>query len=191
MKGEIRLFVNNFLTSLVPIKWTAPEGLAYNKFSSKSDVWAFGVLLWEIATYGKSPYPGVELANVYHLLDSGFRMECPENCPVNIYDLMRKCWQWEPVNRPTFEQIYKDLENMFHDASTATPNNQLNCSPSNSTVTSTFENKRDYVSSTLPLSSSTNQSNHLISSINANTNRSNQSTSSSSLNQQQVQVSLF
>ena len=80
-----------------PIKWTAPEGLAYNKFSSKSDVWAFGVLLWEIATYGKSPYPGVELANVYHLLDSGFRMECPESCPANIYELMKRCWRWEPV----------------------------------------------------------------------------------------------
>lgn len=152
-------------------------------------MWAFGVLLWEIATYGKSPYPGVELANVYHLLDSGFRMECPENCPANIYDLMRKCWQWEPVNRPTFEQIYKDLENMFHDASSATPTSQLNCSPSNSLTTSTFENKRDYVSSTLPLSSSstTSQNNHLISNIHANS-RSNQSTSSSSLNQQQLQV---
>lgn len=52
-----------------PIKWTAPEGLAYNKFSTKSDVWAFGVLLWEIATYGMSPYPGVDLTDVYHMLE--------------------------------------------------------------------------------------------------------------------------
>ena len=50
-----------------PIKWTAPEGLAYNKFSTKSDVWAFGILLWEIATYGMSPYPGVELTDVYQV----------------------------------------------------------------------------------------------------------------------------
>lgn len=52
-----------------PIKWTAPEGLAYNKFSTKSDVWAFGILLWEIATYGMSPYPGVDLTDVYHMLE--------------------------------------------------------------------------------------------------------------------------
>jgi abelson tyrosine-protein kinase 1 len=58
----------------LPIKWTAPEGLAFNKFSSKSDVWSFGILLYEIATFGKAPYQGVELANVYHLLDSGYRV---------------------------------------------------------------------------------------------------------------------
>ena len=117
-------------------------------------------------------------------------MECPENCPMNIYDLMRKCWQWEPVNRPTFEQIYKDLENMFHDASTALPVNMSSASPNNS-LSSTFlanENKRDYISSTLPTS---NNQNHLTSTINNATSRSNQSNSSSSLNQQnQVQANV-
>ena len=86
-----------FICAKAPFKWTAPEGLAYNKFSSKSDAWSYGVLLWEIVTLGKPPYPDVESANVYHLLDSGFRMECPENCPPNIYKLIKKCWQWEPV----------------------------------------------------------------------------------------------
>ena len=74
-----------------PIKWTAPEGLAFNRFSVKSDVWAFGVLLWELATYGKSPYPGVELNEVYHLLEKGYRMECPSGCPPNVYELMKDC----------------------------------------------------------------------------------------------------
>ena len=74
-----------------PIKWTAPEGLAYNRFSTKSDVWAFGILLWELATYGMSPYPGVELNEVYHLLEKGYRMDCPAGCPSNVYDLMRNC----------------------------------------------------------------------------------------------------
>ena len=74
-----------------PIKWTAPEGLAFNRFSVKSDVWAFGVLLWELATYGKSPYTGVELNEVYHLLEKGYRMECPSGCPPNVYELMKDC----------------------------------------------------------------------------------------------------
>ncbi|KAF7241387.1 Tyrosine-protein kinase ABL2 [Varanus komodoensis] len=72
-----------------PIKWTAPESLAYNTFSIKSDVWAFGVLLWEIATYGMSPYPGIDLSQVYDLLEKGYRMEQPEGCPPKVYELMR------------------------------------------------------------------------------------------------------
>ncbi|CAB4069722.1 ABL1 [Lepeophtheirus salmonis] len=101
-----------------PIKWTAPEGLAYNRFTTKSDVWAFGILLWEIATYGMSPYPGVvELTDVYQLLESGYRMECPPGCPVRIYDLMRQCWNWTPVDRPTFLEIHYNMENMFQESS--------------------------------------------------------------------------
>ncbi|XP_015116067.1 tyrosine-protein kinase Abl [Diachasma alloeum] len=100
-----------------PIKWTAPEGLAYNKFSTKSDVWAFGILLWEIATYGMSPYPGVDLTDVYHMLEKGYRMECPPGCPPKVYELMRQCWQWSAVERPTFKEIHHSLENMFQDSS--------------------------------------------------------------------------
>ncbi|CAG9558686.1 unnamed protein product [Danaus chrysippus] len=100
-----------------PIKWTAPEGLAYNTFSTKSDVWAFGILLWEIATYGMSPYPGVDLADVYHMLEKGYRMECPPGCPAAVYELMRGCWQWSPSDRPSFREIHHALEHMFQDNS--------------------------------------------------------------------------
>ncbi|VDD92496.1 unnamed protein product [Enterobius vermicularis] len=93
-----------------PIKWTAPEGLAYNTFS---DVWAFGVLLWEIATYGMSPYPGVELNNVYGLLEKGFRMDAPEGCPPSVYRLMLQCWNWSPSDRPRFKEIHASLESLF------------------------------------------------------------------------------
>lgn len=96
-----------------PIKWTAPEGLAYNKFSTKSDVWAFGVLLWEIATYGMSPYPGIDLTDVFHKLESGYRMERPPGCPPEVYDLMRQCWHWNAGDRPSFKNIHHALEHMF------------------------------------------------------------------------------
>uniref|UniRef100_A0A672KG52 Tyrosine-protein kinase n=1 Tax=Sinocyclocheilus grahami TaxID=75366 RepID=A0A672KG52_SINGR len=100
-----------------PIKWTAPESLAYNTFSIKSDVWAFGVLLWEIATYGMSPYPGIDLSQVYDLLEKGYRMEQPEGCPPKVYELMRACWQWSPLDRPSFAETHQAFETMFHDSS--------------------------------------------------------------------------
>ncbi|XP_042319245.1 tyrosine-protein kinase ABL2 isoform X3 [Sceloporus undulatus] len=100
-----------------PIKWTAPESLAYNTFSIKSDVWAFGVLLWEIATYGMSPYPGIDLSQVYDLLEKGYRMEQPEGCPPKVYELMRACWKWNPLDRPSFAETHQAFETMFHDSS--------------------------------------------------------------------------
>ncbi|CAG7724096.1 unnamed protein product [Allacma fusca] len=96
-----------------PIKWTAPEGLAYNKFSTKSDVWAYGILLWEIATYGMSPYPGVDLTDVYHMLEKGHRMECPPGCPEIIYQIMRSCWKWDPNERPNFWEIHGTLVSLM------------------------------------------------------------------------------
>ncbi|XP_041050176.1 tyrosine-protein kinase ABL1 isoform X1 [Carcharodon carcharias] len=100
-----------------PIKWTAPESLAYNKFSIKSDVWAFGVLLWEIATYGMSPYPGIDLSQVYDLLEKDYRMERPEGCPEKVYELMRACWKWNPGDRPSFADIHQAFDTMFQESS--------------------------------------------------------------------------
>ncbi|XP_038063483.1 tyrosine-protein kinase ABL1-like isoform X2 [Patiria miniata] len=100
-----------------PIKWTAPESLAYNKFSNKSDIWAFGILLWEIATYGSSPYPGVELQHVYEKLERGYRMERPEGCPADVYKLMLKCWEWSAAERPDFIGIQEEMNNMFQNSS--------------------------------------------------------------------------
>ncbi|CAF1065945.1 unnamed protein product, partial [Didymodactylos carnosus] len=107
-----------------PIKWTAPEGLAFNQFSTKSDVWSFGILLYEIATYGSSPYPGVDLSDVYHLLETGCRMPSPEGCPADVYNLMQKCWRWKPEERPTFKEIHAELDCMtcvgFHNQENGT-----------------------------------------------------------------------
>ena len=76
---------------------------------------AFGVLLWELATCGMSPYPGVELSQLYELLETGYRMQCPEGCPPPLYDLMRPCWEWEAHNRPTFNEISNILNSMSVD----------------------------------------------------------------------------
>lgn len=73
---------------------------------------AFGVLLWELATYGMSPYPGVELSQVYELLESGYRMQRPEGCPPPVYDMMRKCWEWAPEDRPSFKELSATLNGM-------------------------------------------------------------------------------
>ncbi|XP_041826811.1 LOW QUALITY PROTEIN: tyrosine-protein kinase ABL1 [Melanotaenia boesemani] len=100
-----------------PIKWTAPESLAYNKFSIKSDVWAFGVLLWEIATYGLSPYPGIDLSQVYELLEKDYRMDRPEGCPEKVYELMTACWRWNPLERPSFAETHQAFETMFQESS--------------------------------------------------------------------------
>ena len=64
-----------------------------------------------------SPYPGVELTDVYQLLESGYRMECPPGCPTRVYDLMRQCWNWEPAARPAFLEIHYSMENMFQESS--------------------------------------------------------------------------
>nr|XP_039269323.1 tyrosine-protein kinase abl-1-like isoform X1 [Styela clava] len=102
-----------------PIKWTAPESLAFNRFSTKSDVWSFGILLWEISTYGMSPYPGVDLTQVYEKLEDGYRMQCPPNCPIPVYEIMLKCWEWDLNLRPTFEEIHKNLDKLFKESNDA------------------------------------------------------------------------
>ena len=70
------------------------------------------MLLWELATYGMSPYPGVELSQVYELLETGYRMQSPEGCPPAIYDIMRQCWEWNSEKRPSFGVVSAKLNGM-------------------------------------------------------------------------------
>ncbi|XP_063244221.1 proto-oncogene tyrosine-protein kinase receptor Ret [Bacillus rossius redtenbacheri] len=99
----------------VPVKWMAVESLADHVYTSKSDVWSFGVLLWELVTLGASPYPGVAVHNLFHLLRAGYRMERPENCSAQLYRVMRSCWQGEPGSRPSFKELVMLLERMLED----------------------------------------------------------------------------
>ena len=96
-----------------PIKWTAPEAVLYKRFTIKSDVWSFGIVLYEIITYGRFPYPGMTNAEVLEKLSQGYRMGCPINCPKELYDIMLDCWREEPANRPTFESLQWRLEEFY------------------------------------------------------------------------------
>ena len=93
----------------VPIKWLAPEALLKGHFTTQSDVWAFGVLLWEIMTLGENPYPSVQMEALHELLKSGHRMECPHECPSEVYQIMRECWHSNPVLRPNFANLIQNI----------------------------------------------------------------------------------
>ena len=96
-----------------PIKWTAPEAALYSRFTIKSDVWSFGILLYEIVTYGRFPYPGMSNAQVLENLQQDYRMPCPMGCPDQLYEIMRECWREDPESRPTFETLQWRLEEFF------------------------------------------------------------------------------
>ncbi|PSN52168.1 hypothetical protein C0J52_06471 [Blattella germanica] len=99
----------------VPVKWMALESLADHMYTSKSDVWSFGVLMWELVTLGASPYPGVAVHNLFHLLKAGYRMEKPENCSAQLYNVMRSCWYETPSDRPSFKELTDVFERMLED----------------------------------------------------------------------------
>uniref|UniRef100_A0A8C9TE36 Proto-oncogene tyrosine-protein kinase receptor Ret n=1 Tax=Scleropages formosus TaxID=113540 RepID=A0A8C9TE36_SCLFO len=97
----------------IPVKWMAIESLFDHIYTTQSDVWSFGVLLWEIVTLGGNPYPGIAPERLFNLLKTGYRMEKPENCAEEMYNLMLRCWKQEPDKRPTFSEISKELEKMM------------------------------------------------------------------------------
>ncbi|KAM9248494.1 tyrosine-protein kinase HCK isoform 1-T1 [Dugong dugon] len=96
-----------------PIKWTAPEAINFGSFTIKSDVWSFGILLMEIVTYGRIPYPGMSNPEVIRALEHGYRMPRPEHCPEELYNIMTRCWKNHPEERPTFEYIQSVLDDFY------------------------------------------------------------------------------
>ena len=96
-----------------PIKWIAPEAAMYSRFTIKSDVWSFGILLYELITYGRFPYPGMNNAQVLEALQTGYRMPCPMGCPEQLYEIMQECWKCNAASRPTFEVLQCRLEDFF------------------------------------------------------------------------------
>ncbi|XP_067839030.1 tyrosine-protein kinase Fer isoform X2 [Heptranchias perlo] len=93
----------------IPIKWTAPEALNYGRYSSESDVWSYGILLWETFSLGVCPYPGMTNQQAREQVEKGYRMSAPQKCPEEIYNIMLRCWEYKPENRPNFSDIHKEL----------------------------------------------------------------------------------
>ncbi|KAK9688402.1 Protein tyrosine and serine/threonine kinase, partial [Popillia japonica] len=96
----------------IPIKWTAPEALNFGKYTSLCDVWSYGILCWEIFSRGGTPYSGMSNSKAREKIDAGYRMPAPENTPDEMYRLMLRCWEYQPENRPNFEQIYTVVDTL-------------------------------------------------------------------------------
>uniref|UniRef100_A0A7N6BFD8 Tyrosine-protein kinase n=1 Tax=Anabas testudineus TaxID=64144 RepID=A0A7N6BFD8_ANATE len=99
-------------TAKLPVKWTSPEALREKRFSTKSDVWSYGILLWEIYSFGRVPYPRIPLKEVVPRVEKGYKMDAPDGCPPVVYDLMKQCWTLDPVMRPSFRMLREKLQHI-------------------------------------------------------------------------------
>lgn len=96
-----------------PVRWIAPEAALYNRFSIKSDVWSFGVVMFEVLTRGTIPYPRMNNRQVLEGVQHGYRMPKPDKCPDPLYDIMLRCWRKEADERPTFEYLKYSLQDYY------------------------------------------------------------------------------
>ncbi|XP_072016476.1 muscle, skeletal receptor tyrosine protein kinase-like [Amphiura filiformis] len=107
--GESELYIGN-KDETIPIRWTAPEALWQYRFTTYSDVWSFGVLLWEIFSYAQQPYMALSHEQVFIQTHQGHTLSCPSKTPLSAYHLMQKCWALEPTQRPTFHTVVDTLK---------------------------------------------------------------------------------
>ena len=113
--GLLKLSNDSVDKGFMGTKWMAPEVIipGLSQLSTKSDVWSFGILLWELVTYGRVPYPGMANREVQEEVKQGYRMPCPPNTPESLYQIMLDCWKEIPADRPTFETLQWRLEDFF------------------------------------------------------------------------------
>ncbi|XP_077572577.1 mast/stem cell growth factor receptor kita [Stigmatopora nigra] len=107
VKGNARL----------PVKWMSPESIFECVYTFESDVWSYGILLWEIFSLGNSPYPGMPVdAKFYKMIKEGYRLDSPEFAPCEMYQIMRSCWEPDPIQRPPFRKVVERIEQQLSDA---------------------------------------------------------------------------
>uniref|UniRef100_A0AAQ5ZD06 receptor protein-tyrosine kinase n=1 Tax=Amphiprion ocellaris TaxID=80972 RepID=A0AAQ5ZD06_AMPOC len=97
----------------IPVRWTAPEAIAYRKFTSASDVWSYGIVTWEVMSYGERPYWDMSNQDVINAIEQDFRLPAPMDCPVVLHQLMLDCWQKDRNARPKFPDIVSMLDKMI------------------------------------------------------------------------------
>uniref|UniRef100_H0Y261 Tyrosine-protein kinase ZAP-70 n=1 Tax=Otolemur garnettii TaxID=30611 RepID=H0Y261_OTOGA len=97
-----------------PLKWYAPECINFRKFSSRSDVWSYGVTMWEALSYGQKPYKKMKGPEVMSFIDQGKRMECPPECPPELYSLMTDCWTYKWEDRPDFQTVEQRMRACYY-----------------------------------------------------------------------------
>ncbi|ELK03674.1 Mast/stem cell growth factor receptor [Pteropus alecto] len=120
VKGNARL----------PVKWMAPESIFNCVYTFESDVWSYGIFLWELFSLGSSPYPGMPVdSKFYKMIKEGFRMLSPEHAPAEMYAIMKTCWDADPLKRPTFKQIVQLIEKQISDSTNHIYSNLANWSP--------------------------------------------------------------
>ncbi|XP_028658139.1 ephrin type-A receptor 5 isoform X1 [Erpetoichthys calabaricus] len=101
----------------IPIRWTAPEAIAFRKFTSASDVWSYGIVMWEVMSYGERPYWEMSNQDVIKAVEEGYRLPGPMDCPAALYQLMMDCWQKDRNSRPKFEEIVSILDKLIRNPS--------------------------------------------------------------------------
>ncbi|KAL1791344.1 mast/stem cell growth factor receptor Kit isoform X2 [Sigmodon hispidus] len=120
VKGNARL----------PVKWMAPESIFNCVYTFESDVWSYGIFLWELFSLGSSPYPGMPVdSKFYKMIKEGFRMLSPEHAPAEMYDVMKTCWDADPLKRPTFRQVVQLIEKQISESTKHIYSNLANCNP--------------------------------------------------------------
>ncbi|XP_063278562.1 ephrin type-A receptor 5 isoform X5 [Prinia subflava] len=101
----------------IPIRWTAPEAIAFRKFTSASDVWSYGIVMWEVMSYGERPYWEMTNQDVIKAVEEGYRLPSPMDCPAALYQLMLDCWQKDRNSRPKFDEIVSILDKLIRNPS--------------------------------------------------------------------------
>ncbi|NXH14706.1 EPHB4 protein, partial [Bucco capensis] len=94
----------------IPIRWTAPEAIAFRKFTSASDAWSYGIVMWEVMSYGERPYWDMSNQDVINAIEQDYRLPPPARCPSALHSLMLECWQRERRARPRFPELVSALD---------------------------------------------------------------------------------